>query len=164
MPQVIVKVDGDKFYYAMNYNARRRHEIGTSCAGAEAITLRCAQEFHRRNPSSLQVTRSTVDRAAHKRKLDTYHDKVCHIRVCKEGNDTVGGFVVLDGELLGLHNIRKGTGDWMMREAVSLGANRLDCFDIPHLIELYERHGFREILREANHTKGQPDVVWMRRN
>lgn len=51
----------------------------------------------------------------------------------------------------------------MMREAVALGADRLDTFDVPHLIALYKRHGFREVLREPNHTKGKPDVVWMRR-
>lgn len=163
MPQVIVKVPMDKFYYALNHAARRRPEIATSCTRAEDLCIKTSGEFHRRNPQTLAVTLSTKP-GDHKRKLENYYSKVCHVRLAMEGNDPRGGFIVLDGELLGLHSLDKGKGDWMMREAVSLGADRLDCFDIPHLIDLYQRHGFKEILREPNNKAGGQDVVWMRRN
>lgn len=166
MPQVILKVAMDQFYYAINFNSRRRPDIGTSCARGEDICVRTSQEFHRRNPQDSLLSkreRTVIDHNVHQRKIDNFYDKVCHVRVVAEGNDKRGGFVVLDGELLGFHHVDKGKGDWMLREAVKLGADRLDCYDIPHLIDLYERHGFREILREPNTKKGQPDVVWMRK-
>lgn len=163
MPQVLVKVTPDAFYYAFNHNARRRDQIRVSPILSEQVTLRCAQEFHRLNPAKLGTP---LDRKAHQAKIDRFHDKHCHIRLATDmdGGNKLGGFVVLSGELIGLHHIERGHGDWLMQEAVSLGADRLDCYDIPHLINLYERHGFREILREPNTTKGQPDVVWMRRD
>lgn len=161
MAQILLQVSGDKFYYLLNHNARRRPEIAACTSSAEEISLRCAQEFHRLNPPKDRGI--PFDRKAHAAKLDRYHRQTCHIRAAVDGPDYCGGFVVLAGELLGLHNVRRGSGDWMLREAVALGADRLDTFDIPHLIDLYTRHGFREVLREPNHTAGQPDVVWMRR-
>lgn len=161
MPQVLVKVTPDAFYYAFNHNARRRDQIHVSPILAENVTLRCAQEFHRRNPAKNPGV--PHDRKAHQAKIDRFHSLHCHVRVATENNDHRGGFVVLSGELLGLHHVDPGHGDWLMQQAVSLGADRLDCYDIPHLIELYKRHGFREVLREPNHTAGQPDVVWMRK-
>lgn len=163
MPQVIVRASLESFYYALCTNAGRRQDIRNSCTPAGDIVSQVSKEFQRRNPSAIEHSGQRVPRnAAHEAKIDNFYKKVCHVRLVKEGNDPVGGFVVLDGELVGLHNIRLGRGDWMLREAVSLGANRLDCFDVPHLIDLYQRHGFYEILREPNHNKGGPDVVWMR--
>ena len=161
MPQVLVQVTPDAFYYAFNHNARRRDQIRVSPILAENVTLRCAQEFHRRNPAKNPGV--PHDRKAHQAKIDRFHRLHCHVRVATENNDHRGGFVVLSGELIGLHHVDPGHGDWLMQHAVALGADRLDCYDIPHLIELYKRHGFREVLREANHTAGQPDVVWMRK-
>lgn len=83
--------------------------------------------------------------------------------VAAEGNDKRGGFLVLDGELQGLHSIDKGNGDWLLHAAVEYGADRLDTYDIPHLVDLYYRHGFREVLREPNLNGVGPDVIWMRR-
>lgn len=163
MPQVIVRVAMDQFYYALNYNARRRPEIAASCTRAEDICIMTSNEFHRRNPNKVVVGKAT-NRQEWAAKVENYYSKVCHVRVATEGNDKRGGFVVIDGELVGFHHVDKGKGDWLLAEAVSLGANRLDCFDIPHLLDLYYRHGFREVLREPNHKKGAPDVVWMRRD
>ena len=164
MPKVIVTASLESFYYALATNAGRRQDIRNSCTRAADVVSMVSTEFHRRNPTVPPDHRAQrmPRNAAHESKIDNFFKKVCHVRLVKEGNDAVGGFVVLDGELVGLHNIRVGRGDWMLREAVSLGANRLDCFDVPHLIDLYKRHGFYEILREPNHNKGGPDVVWMR--
>lgn len=163
MPQVLVKVTPDAFYYAFNHNARRRDQIRVSPILSEQVTLRCAQEFHRLYPT---VRGRPYDRLVHKTRLESFHTKHCHIRLATDmdGGNKLGGFVVLSGELIGLHHVERGHGDWLMQHAVhGYGADRLDCYDIPHLIELYKRHGFREVLREANHTAGQPDVVWMRK-
>lgn len=163
MPQVLVKASMDRFYYALNHNRRRRPLIATGCATAEEVVLRCGQEFHRKHPQTLAVTMST-SRKDWQRKVADYYDKVCHVRLAKELNDSVGGFVVVDGELIGLHNIREGCGDWMLCDAISLGANRLDTYDIPHLVDLYKRHGFREVLREPNKIiKGGAAVIFMRK-
>ena len=130
MAQVLVQAAMHKFYYALNHNRRRRPVIATGCATAEEVVLRTGQEFHRRYPQTLAVTLATKH-GDHSRKLEEYYSKVCHVRLAKEGNDSVGGFVVVDGELIGLHNIRPGCGDWMLRDAIALGANRLDTYDIP---------------------------------
>jgi hypothetical protein len=161
MPQVIVKAEPDAFYWALETNKGRRQVIRDGCNEREEVTLKCAQEFHRLFPT---VSGRTSTRASQRIRIDTFHNRHCHIRLCKKGDRAEGGFVVLSGELLGLHNVKPGNGDWMMREAIALGADRLDTFDVPHLIELYTKHGFREILREANTTKGKPDVVWMRKD
>lgn len=160
MSQVLVKVTPTTFYYALNHNARRRPQISECCSSAEDITGSVSQEFWRLNPAWDRMQQNEP----HQLRLDRFYRVHCHIRVATEANDHQGGFIVLSGELLGLHNIKPGTGDWMMREAVSLGADRLDTFDVPHLIALYTRHGFTEVLRESNNnTPCEPDVVFMRR-
>lgn len=159
MAQVLVKTEPKDFYYALNHNAIRRWQVLQCCTAARNVVAAVAKEFWRRNPARDRM----LGNEPHQSRLDRFYRLHCHIRVAKELNDSVGGFCVLDGELIGLHNIRPGTGDWMMREAVALGADRLDTFDVPHLINLYTRHGFVEVLREPNFHPGQPDVVWMRR-
>lgn len=160
MAQVLVKAAPDAFYYALNHNARRRYQVYENCATAEDVATLIAKEFWRLNPAR---DRATGDEP-HQSRLDRFYRLNCHVRVASDCNDHQGGFVVLSGELLGFHNIKKGTGDWMMREAVALGADRLYTFDVSHLINLYTRHGFREVLREPNFYPGKPDVVFMRRN
>ena len=65
-----------------------------------------------------------------------------------------------DGELCGVFSTVKGRGDAIMRDALTAGAVRLDCFD-GYLPGFYARHGFRETHREENWTPGGPDVVYM---
>lgn len=161
MPQVIVKVTPEKFMHALNFARRTDPRVNASCANESTIMLRCAGEFHRLYPDS-------KDPVAHRRRDKRRRNEVefysrrCHHRLAMEGNVVRGGFTVMDGELMGLWNTERGRGDWMMREALSLGADRLDYFDLPALATLYTRHGFVEVLREPNHTAGQPDVVWSR--
>lgn len=161
MAQVIVKAGPDAFHYALETNKGRRAVVREGCSTKEEVTLRCAQEFHRLNSKSPSFRVRT--RHQQNDLIEQFHKRHCHIRLCKEGDRADGGFIVLCGELIGMHNVKPGTGDWMMREAVRLGADRLDTYDVPHLIQLYTKHGFREVLREPNIKKGQPDVVWMRR-
>lgn len=160
MAQVLVKATPSDFHYALSTNSIRREQVLRCCSSSADVQAKIAAEFWRLNPARDRE----LSYEPHQARLDRFYRLHCHIRLATDCNDKQGGFVVLSGELLGLHNIKSGTGDWMMREAVSLGADRLDTFDVPHLINLYTRHGFVEVLREPNHRPGQPDVVWMRRN
>lgn len=75
--------------------------------------------------------------------------------------DGKSGFAIgPDGTLMGLFSLTRGRGDLLVRQAVELGARRLDCFD-GYLPGLYSRHGFVEYDREPNWTPGGPDVVYM---
>jgi len=79
------------------------------------------------------------------------------------GNPAFMGFAVsLSGELTSVFSAIKGNGDKILSNAVILGANNLDCFD-GYLVSFYERHGFKEVRREANWTAGAADVVFMER-
>ncbi|MEU9126599.1 hypothetical protein AB0D08_00530 [Kitasatospora sp. NPDC048540] len=76
-------------------------------------------------------------------------------------DDLQSGFGISpDLELIGLFSLVKGRGECLITEALTAGAERLDCFD-GFLPKLYERFGFRETERVANWTPGEPDVVFM---
>ncbi len=71
------------------------------------------------------------------------------------------GYAIKDtGELCYVHALIRGCGDALVRDAITNGAKRLDCFD-GYLVSLYARHGFVEVGRIPNYTKGDPDVVYM---
>lgn len=102
----------------------------------------------------------------HRFTVDKFYDDVCKIRLVHFGDERtpikqVGGYVVLNGELLGMHSLHRGIGNWLLDHAINDGAVRLSCFDVPQLIKLYTSRGFVEKSRELNTTKGLPDVVWL---
>jgi len=74
-----------------------------------------------------------------------------------------GGFAIVEDtkELVGLWSEVPGQGDFLVSDAVRRGATNLNCFD-GYLVELYERHGFKEYRREKNYNPVGPDVVYMR--
>ena len=92
--------------------------------------------------------------------LTDYRDPATVTGQAYLSHDRSSGFVVRDGELVGVFSTRKGAGDVIMRDALDAGAVRLDCFD-GYLPAFYARHGFRETHREENWTPGGPDVVYM---
>jgi hypothetical protein len=144
-PAVLVRSDLNQYQNQLNL-ARRLDPLVRANVSPEAeLVVRYAQELHRLR--SQKASQGTLDR------------NLC-IRLAKRDNVVVGGFLVVSGELMGLWG--RGIGDFLIRDAISLGANRLDCFD-GYLPRLYSKHGFQAILRSPNYTKGQPDVVWMRR-
>lgn len=76
----------------------------------------------------------------------------------------MAGFIVMqDGELTGLYSVIKGQGDDLVQIAVQNGARKLDCFEWPKLVALYERHGFLKRKREKNWNGVGPNVVYMSR-
>jgi len=87
----------------------------------------------------------------------------CHRRDYWLSIDGRSGFAVdSDDTLLYVFSLERGRGDLLVEHAVRNGANNLDCFD-GYLVDLYGRHGFREVRRESNWTPGGPDVVFMTR-
>lgn len=79
--------------------------------------------------------------------------------LCRTGD--TGFAIQADGELVAVYSRVAGQGANIMQAAISLGANRLDCFD-GYLVEFYSKHGFIETDRAANWTAGEPDVVFMK--
>mgnify|MGYP001561764868 CR=1 FL=1 len=77
--------------------------------------------------------------------------------------DKASGYSIKPGgELVNVFSSSKGRGDELVKSAVDQGALHLDAFD-PYLPKLYGKHGFKEVSREPNWTKGGPDVVFMRK-
>ena len=71
------------------------------------------------------------------------------------------GFAVApDGDLQNVFSSEHLGAD-AVRAAIKEGATKLDCFD-GKLPGYYSQFGFKEYKREANWTKGEPDVVYMR--
>ncbi|QDP44281.1 acetyltransferase [Streptomyces phage Celia] len=68
--------------------------------------------------------------------------------------------ITKEGTLIGVFSIERGRGHDMIKDAISKGADNLDCFD-GFLPGYYQKFGFRETHREANWTEGEPDVVFM---
>lgn len=91
-----------------------------------------------------------------------YLRETIQYRLVYDGAKAVGGYIVLDGELIGLFCTVRGKGDWIMGHVMNDGAVLLDCFD-GFLPKFYAKHGWTEFQREANWTAGEPDVVFMSR-
>lgn len=139
-------------------DAGRAGLVSLNCGTDAELTLQHARAYHQRFPEL------SGGRGGQKARQAVWERDHCYIRLCKEQNLTVGGFMVLNGELLAFHNQRRGKGAWMLQHALNLGANRLTCFDVPHLPDFYKYGGFREAGRLDNYNQAGPDVLTMRRS
>lgn len=83
-----------------------------------------------------------------------------HDQVVLGDGGTCGFIVKNGGELIAVFSLVKGRGDAIVKAAIGLGAEYLDCFD-GYLPKLYAKHGFVIVKRELNWTVGGPDVVYM---
>lgn len=137
----------------------RAEQVQTNCLGTAELVLAISSKYRELYPVRLAAD----DRMGTKLREAEFYKKHCIIRIAKQDAETVGGYCVLDGELLCLHNKQKGKGDWMLDHAKSDGAVRLNCFDVPPLTELYTRHGFKVVNRQPNWVEGEPDVLIMER-
>lgn len=88
--------------------------------------------------------------------------KKAKIKTFLNKDKTAGYALKPDGELVNVFSIKKGNGAGVVVDAIKRGAKKLDCFD-GALPKYYKRFGFKEIQREPNWTKGQPDIIYMRR-
>lgn len=160
MAQVLIRqYSMDPLVHALASNPRRRPLIREGCASGGEVGCKISEVWHcwRRAGQFGHVP----DRRAQERE---FYASQCIVYTAQEGNDRRGGFAVLQGELIGLHHVDKGHGDWLMRAAVDAGAWRLNCFADPHLLSLYNRHGFNTVQVERNTNPTGPDVHYMERN
>lgn len=142
---------------------------------AYGLALDAARKADKRIAASVSDPKELRDKVckfaqdAHKTFIGTREEFTAYLRasiqyrLVYDDAKAVGGYIVLDGELIGLFSTVRGKGDWMMQHAVNDGANRLDCFAEPALLKLYHKHGFTIHRSEANwDPKGLP-VVYMSR-
>lgn len=168
--QIITNATLDQFQNALGLNRRaswteaqdgqRVHQIDKNISPTMEIVTDVAQEFHE------YKRRMGTSRYTHEQLKDLYYRHHCKIRLCYASDKEVrvrwvGGYIVLHDELIGFHNIIRGVGLWMLDHAINDGASKLSCFDVPHLIQLYQGRGFIETDRQWNKTRGEPDVVCM---
>lgn len=110
-----------------------------------------------RTPLGFSLARYTVD---------DYSRMRCFLEL---GGDS--GFAIKGDELVNLYSFSKGRGDALVRQAITEGARKLDCYD-GYLAEVYKRNGFVETGRNAWDWQyapdgwdasrwGTPDVVYM---
>lgn len=167
--QVMTKATLDQFQNALGLNRRacwteaqdgqRVFQINTNVSPTHEIVSQVSTEFWAWRDKQLPGT-------GHKEAIAQWEAEFCKIRLCHLAYATtkaraVGGYIVLQDELLAFHNGIRGAGLWMLDHAINDGATKLSCFDVPHLIRLYQSRGFVEVNRQWNETRGKPDVVWM---
>lgn len=141
-PAVLVNVGINTFRLALN-SAQWAHKlVHDNTSAPDSIVLKHAEDHHMYKDQPPAWYRAPV------------------LMLAKRGNDTVGGFAIIQGQLCGLWGLT--IGDWLVQWAIKLGAVHLDCFDTGYLVQFYRKHGFVERIRELNHTHGGPDVVFMR--
>ena len=169
MSQIILQATLEQFLSALGLNRRvkpteaqdgqRVYQINKCLSPTNHIGLAVAQRFWKWNPND-PLNHS---KDSHVQAMREWRDKHCKIRLCYYNNRAVGGYVVVQGELMGMHNLHRGVGQWMLDHAINDGTVTLDCFDEPALIKLYISRGFTEERREAQPRQRQPDIVWMRK-
>tara|TARA_R110000787_G_C13048770_1_gene406311 strand:+ start:108 stop:485 length:378 start_codon:yes stop_codon:yes gene_type:complete len=86
-----------------------------------------------------------------------WNDKVLYVSL-----DGLSGYAINRNthELTNVFSTVKGRGKTLVLQAISQGANNLDCFD-GYLVSFYSALGFNVTKRETNWTIGHPDVVYM---
>lgn len=91
-----------------------------------------------------------------------FYKDACKVRcLINDHGATIGGYIVLHGELKALWCNEPGEGWRLLNEAITVdGATELNCFDGP-LVGLYSQYGFKVVRREPNRAHGEPDLVWM---
>lgn len=90
-----------------------------------------------------------------------FYTEACKVRcMINDHGATVGGYIVLHGELKALWCDVPGEGGYLVQSAVADGAHRLNCFD-GYLVELYSQFGFKVVTRQPNWAPGGADVLHM---
>lgn len=76
--------------------------------------------------------------------------------------DSKSGFGIMSGyELIGVFSTVKGRGSDLVRFAITVGAEQLDCYE-GHLVDWYTRFGFVQYAVENNYDgPNAPKVVFM---
>lgn len=146
-------------------DGQRQHQIATSVDPADEVVTNVRKRFwavHNETP--------VRERPAFDDFVRMFYSQHAKIRLAMRSApdlavpEATGGYIVLAGELLALHSVVRGQGDWLLGNAIGDGAVSLCTHAVPHLLALYSGRGFREVKREPDRIAGRPDVVWMRRD
>lgn len=142
------KSGNDQTYFLRCYSrARKFHKHGKSLDTEAELALAVAQAFWEYLKTGA---------------FQFYRD-ACKVRcMINDHGATVGGYIVLHGELKALWCDLPGYGCWLVQQALNDGAERLQCFD-GYLVGLYSQFAFRQVTRQPNWVPGEPDVVTMAR-
>ena len=137
------KSGNDQTYFLRCFSrARKFHKYGKSLDTVAELALAVAQAYW-------HCSRTTFWR------------EICKVRCMVDGAGvTVGGYIVLHGELKALWCDVPGEGWRLISDAITEGATRLSCFD-GDLVGLYSQFGFKVVTWEPNWTPGEPGVVRM---
>lgn len=144
----------DETYFLRLFGrARRFHKHGKSLDTVAELAECISKAFWEYN-KGMRVAQADMSRAR-------FYTEACKVRCMVDDHGaTVGGYIVLHGELKALWCDIPGHGAWLIQQALNEGADHLNCFDGP-LVGLYSQFGFEVTARVANLTSGGPDVVYM---
>jgi hypothetical protein len=144
----------DPNYFARVYGAARRfHKHRASLDTQAELICTVAQAYWK----YIQAADPLGSRDFVKR---LFWQSRCRVRVAVEYDVTLGGYIVLNGELKALWSDRSGLGRKLIVDAIKQGAYKLTCFD-GYLVGLYSQFGFEVVSREPNWVEGGPDCVRM---
>lgn len=116
-----------------------------------------ADDFHAALSNAMKSSDKVKD-YVHLYKNDEYNNMRTFL-----APDRKSGYAIKpDGDIVSVFSTTKGRGDDIVNQAVKAGGTKLDAFD-GYLPQLYGKHGFKEVAREANWTPGGPDVVYMKK-
>ena len=148
------KSGNDQTYFLRCFSrARKFHKHGKSLDTLAELALAVAQVYWAGYPA-LRVN-------AHDDYERRFYKHTCKVRcMVNDHGATVGGYIVLRGELKALWCDLPGYGCWLIQQALNDGAERLQCFD-GYLVDLYSQFAFRQVTRQPNWVSGEPDVVTM---
>lgn len=165
MAQIIIRqYTPDPLVHALVSNYRRRPIIREANSTADELVLVISDAFRvwKRDHKWQEQRAGSI---THRQLVQEFYADHCKVFTCNEGNDRKGGFAILHGELLALHNVERGCGDWMMRRAIEEGARRLQCCGTPHLLSFYVKHGFNTVEVERDNRGGDHPLIYtMTRN
>ena len=145
------KSGNDQTYFLRCFSrARKFHKYGKSLDTGRQLALAVAQAYW-----------EYLGRVKTEARAFQFYKDACKVRcMIDDHGATVGGYIVLHGELKALWCDVPGEGGYLVQSAIADGARRLNCFD-GYLVGLYSQFGFEVAARQLNWTSGGPDVVTM---
>lgn len=152
------KTGNDESYFARLFGAARRfhkhgHALDTQAELVQAVGQAFWAFIQKCRDDSLLTDRES-------RRL--FWRSICKVRcMVDDAGATVGGYIVLHGEIKALWCDVPGEGWRLLHEAIGIdGAVRLQCF-AGDLVGLYSQFGFKVVRREPNWAHGEPDLCFM---
>lgn len=145
------RAGNDETYFLRCFSrARKFHKHGKSLDTEAELALAVSQAFW-----------GYLGRVKTEARAIQFYKEACKVRcMINDHGATVGGYIVLHGELKALWCDVPGEGGYLVQSAIAEGARHLSCFD-GDLVGLYSQFGFKVVTWEPNWTPGEPGVVTM---